>query len=162
MRFRERLRYDAASGAIYDGDIRYMMIRPDALMGIFARLAPAARAEALAALGASVRDRGKRSAQTYIDGDVAALLRTIEATAPDLGWGIWRFETGETGGFTLSVTNSPFAAGADFEGMMCHAIAGMAASVGELVLGVPCEAHESHCTGAGADTCVFRVEPRAA
>ena len=41
-------------------------------------------------------------------------------------------------------------------------IAGMAASVGELVLGVPCEAHESHCTGAGADTCVFRVESRAA
>lgn len=157
MKFRDRLRWEEASGAIFDGTIRYMMVRPDALMGIFARLEPEARAQALAALGASVRERGKRSARTYIEGDVSALLRTIEATAPDLGWGVWRFEPSGDG-FVLRVDNSPFAAGAEFEGRVCHAIAGMAASVGELVLGVPCEAHEVTCAASGARACSFKVE----
>lgn len=162
MRFRERLRYDEAEGAIYDGDIRYMMIRPDALMGIFARLPAAERQAALEALGASVRERGKQSAKTYVSGDRAALLATIEATAPDLGWGVWRFER-EGDGLTLTVANSPFVAGADFEGTVCDAIAGMAASVGEIVLGVPCKARETACAaGSGNGACTVLVEPASA
>lgn len=158
MRFRERLRYEAAEGAIYDGAIRYMMIRPDALMGIFARLAPAERAAALEALGESIAERGKHSAKTYVKGEPAALLATIEATAPDLGWGVWRFgEEGET--LTLRVENSPFVAGASFAGPVCHAIVGMAASVGELVRGVPCRAVEVECAADGAAACRFRIEP---
>ncbi len=157
MRFRERLRYEAAEGAIYDGAIRYMMIRPDALMGIFARLAPAERAAALEALGAALAERGKHSSKTYVKGEAAALLATIEATAPDLGWGIWRF--GEDEGLTLRVENSPFVAGASFAGPVCHAIAGMAGSVGELVRGVPCRAVEVECAADGAAACTFRIEP---
>lgn len=161
MRFRDRLRYEAAEGAIYDGAIRYMMIRPDALMGIFSHLPPAERGAALEALGASVRERGKHSARTY--GDPAALLATIEATAPDLGWGLWHFaREGER--LTLEVKHSPFVHGAGeaMEGPVCHAIAGKAASVGELVAGRPATAHEVRCAASGGDTCTFHVEPAAA
>ena len=161
MRFRERLRYEEAEGAIYDGSIRYMKIRPDALMGIFARLAPAERKAALEALGESVREHGRHSAQTYVEGDPAALYRTIEATAPDLGWGLWNFAD-DAGDLTLTVRHSPFVAGARFEGPVCHAIAGMAGSVGEIVRGEPCTAHEVACAADGAPACTFRIVPAAA
>lgn len=45
--FRDRVTWHPDHGEIRDGDIRYMMIRPDALMGIFSRLPPDMRAEAL-------------------------------------------------------------------------------------------------------------------
>jgi len=159
MGFRERLRHEDAEGAIYDGDFRYMMIRTDALMGLFARLPVIERQAALEALGASVRERGKQSAQSYVAGDRAALLATIEATAPELGWGVWQFAQ-EGDRLTLTVANSPFAAAAGFAGPVCHAIVGMAASVGEIVLGVPCRATETACAAGGwTGPCTVLVEP---
>lgn len=146
-------------GAHHDGSIRYMMIRPDALMGIFSRLSPDARREALEALGASIRERGGQSAATYVDAEgKSRLLHTIEATASELGWGAWRFE--ERGaGYALVVKHSPFAHGARFEGPACHAIAGMCEAVGSIVTGGPVAASETHCANAGSDHCRFLIEP---
>ena len=94
MTFRERLVFDADRGEYRDGDIRYMMIRPDALMGIFAEIARTAGAPrrwspSPVPSGASAVE----SARAYQDAGApgpATLLRTIEETAPQLGWGQWR------------------------------------------------------------------------
>ena len=158
--FLKRLRHDAESGAHFDGAIRYMFIRPEALMGIFARLGPEARAEALAALGASIREQGGHSAATYVAREgVEHLLSVIEATAPELGWGIWRFHEDAPGELRLTVVNSPFAAAARFEGPVCHAIAGMAGAVGGLAKGEDCVCREVACAAAGAEACEFVIEP---
>ncbi|MEM0906816.1 MAG: 4-vinyl reductase [Pseudomonadota bacterium] len=159
MRMDARFKADPQSGAVYDGDIRYMMIRPDALMGIFARLADDARADALNAFKASITEHGGRSAAT----NVAAagpdkLLDVIEATAPALGWGIWRFERRD-GPFSLIVENSPFAAGATFDGPACHPICGMAGAVASHIRGVRYTARETQCVASGAPYCRFEIEP---
>ncbi|MBJ3778882.1 hypothetical protein [Acuticoccus mangrovi] len=161
MSFRQRLRHDAATGAYLDGDIRYMMIRPDALMGLFARLDPPARAAALEALGASITEHGGRSAATYVTPErVSELVAIIAATAPELGWGVWRFVP-EGRGMRLVVTNSPFAAGATFEGPACHAIVGMLRAVGAMIYGPGATAAETACANGreGADECHFIMEP---
>ena len=49
-------------GGLDIGGIRYMMIRPDALMGLFRRLDPPQRAAAFEAIAASIREHGGKSA----------------------------------------------------------------------------------------------------
>ncbi len=156
-KLRERLSFDAKRGEYRDGDIRYMMIRPDALMGLFAELPPPARGDALAAFARSVRRFGGRSARSYPAADAQALLEVIAATAPELGWGVWDLRrVGEE--LALKVDNSPFAAGAGrSDEPVCAPIAGMLTAVGEMALGGPVTVAETQCVAAGAPCCRFAV-----
>ena len=61
--FRDRLVFDAERGEYRDGAIRYMMIRPDALMGMIAEMPEAARGHAMEAFGRSIRRFGGHSAR---------------------------------------------------------------------------------------------------
>ena len=159
---RERLRWDSGIGEIRDGEVRYLLIRPDTLMGMFAGLPPAAQAEALAALAQSTATHGAKSAQRYHTlgaADAVALLATIERTAPLLGWGAWRLGRESDGGLNLEVRNSPFAAGygPGAATPVCAPIAGMLRAVAELVSGRPARVEETACAALGAPACRFRT-----
>ena len=129
---------------------------------MFTRLEPAAAAAALEALGRSTTEHGRLSAARYRAmgaEDAERLIATIEATAPQLGWGRWRIAR-EAGGLALEVANSPFAAGhGPSRGPVCAPIAGMLAAVAGLVAGVGMEARESACAAQGAPRCRFRAAP---
>jgi predicted hydrocarbon binding protein len=160
--FKERLSFDAGSGALFDQSRRYMMIRPDALMGIFKRLPPDQRIAALQAFAESIAEQGGDSARAYVSmgGTGAKLLDVIAATAPELGWGIWQFWI-EDGRFTLSVRNSPFAAGfGPSDHPVCTPIIGMFGAVTSIVAGKPMLAREIHCAAMGAELCQFESTPR--
>ena len=126
--FAERLTFDAAAGAIFDQTRRYMLLRPDALMGVFRHLPEPKRTQALEALEQSIFEQGSDSARAYakISGaDPEGLLRIIAATAPELGWGLWIFDL-TPARLALEVRNSPFAAGhGPSPTPVCHAIKGM-------------------------------------
>lgn len=159
---RERLRWDSGAGEIRDGEVRYLLIRPDTLMGMFASLAPAAQAEALAALAQSTATHGAKSARRYQAlgaADTAALLATIERTAPLLGWGIWRLGRAADGSLDLEVRNSPFAAGfgPGATAPVCAPISGMLRAVAELVGGRPTRVEETACAASGAPACRFHA-----
>lgn len=161
MTFRDRLHWDGANGAILDGPRRYMMIRPEALMGAFRRLPPDARDAALEALGASVFEMGSDSARAYatMGGGGPALARTVAETAPMLGWGVWTMAV-EPAALRLTVADSPFAAGfGPADAPVCHAIAGMLRGVAGLVLGRPAAARETACAACGAPLCTFDAVP---
>ncbi len=157
--FRERLVFDAARGEYRDGDVRYMMIRPDALMGMIAELPEAVRPQALEAFARAIHRFGGRSARAYQQSgarEADALLRTIAATAPQLGWGIWTLARTDDG-LALSVENSPFAAGAGpSPHPVCAPIRGMLTAVGEMTLG-EVVASETACAAMGAACCRFTV-----
>lgn len=159
--FRARLEWDLARGELRDGDVRYLLIRDDTLMGLFRNLPEPARAAALEAFARSVVEHGTRSARRYQTmgaAEARALLGVIEATAPQLGWGVWRFT--ETTGRTLAleVENSPFAAGyGPSPQPVCHAIAGMLEAVGALALGGDVRATEQACAAQGHARCSFRA-----
>ena len=180
----ERLRHDLERGQILDQDRRYLMLRADVLMGLFAELEPAARARALRALGRSVRRHGAGSVQAYarllagrpegsapsdpstaspsrasVESPAAqALLGDMAAAAATLGWGRWDFEPDGTG-LRLTVANSPFAAAARGLGLhtepVCHAVAGMAEALGRALWSVPVEVSEC-CAAQGPPGAALR------
>jgi len=106
-------------------------------------------------------EHGGDSARRYLEsgsGDTAALLGTIEKTAREFGWGVWRFGARDAARLTLEVTDSPFAAGygaADTE--VCAPITGMLQAVASLALGGVCEAREIACCARGAASCRFEA-----
>ncbi len=157
--FRERLTWDGETGALRDGAIRYLMIRPDALMGIFKRLSEPARREALAAFADFIYENGGKSATAYraLGGaEGRALLDVIAATAPQLGWGRWQFTTRPDGGLDLVVRHSPFVEGfGPAAAPVCAPIVGMLRVVSQMVLGAPTAADETACACQGHDSCRF-------
>lgn len=160
--FRDRLEWDGEKGEIRDRDIPYLLIRPDSLMGIFEFLPDTERAAAFEAFARSIAHYGKGSAESYQALGAAqadALMATIAETAPQLGWGIWSLSRDE-GGLSLTVRNSPFAAGyGQSDTPVCAPIRGMLEAVGGLVLGKAVRVRETGCVSCGADSCTFEAVP---
>ena len=150
----ERLHFDTANGQVLDGPRRYVLLRADVLMGLFAELPVGARDAALLAFGRSVATRGADSLRAYADEpgvDSDALQRAVESAAASLGWGRWRLAR-EGGSLELEVRNSPFAAAASPDaGPACHAIAGMLQGLAGIVLGGTASARETSCACATGD-----------
>jgi len=159
---RQRLTWDQPSGAILDADRRYVMLRADVLMGMFASLPPEQRTQALESLQASVRHHGGASARAYhANGasDVASFLQVMADSAADLGWGAWRFGAGDAATPTLTVQDSPFAtASMGSDRPVCHAITGMLEAVSALVTGEPKTFRETRCASMGAPCCEFQAK----
>jgi predicted hydrocarbon binding protein len=163
--FRQRLTFDLANGELRDGDIRYVMLREDSLMGLFKRLAEPERKDALKALAASVAECGALSAARYTarDGDARYLLATIAANAPQMGWGVWHFSRTEAGELALEVQNSPFAHGYGHSPeAVCAPIVGMLSAVASILYDAPAQAEEIVCASTGGAVCRFRAWPRMA
>ncbi len=157
---RDRLAFDGARGEYRDGPIRYLMMRPDALMGMVAELPEAQRLTVLQALGRSVQGFGGRSVAAYRDAGAtspADLLRTMADTAAQLGWGAWSFSSRD-GAVALDVANSPFASAAPAPYPVCHAIGGILAAMGPLVLGGPVDIAETRCAARDdGEVCHFEI-----
>lgn len=161
--FRERLDWNAVPGQVRDGAVRYMLIRPDALMGAIMRLSPDAREEMLLAFHASVLDFGGRSAGNYNKTANHPLIEVVAATAPDLGWGTWTVAQGAAN-VRVAVTDSPFAAPLVDEApavpvvSACTPITGMMSAVGTIMAGSPVTAIETHCAARhGGAVCHFEI-----
>jgi predicted hydrocarbon binding protein len=162
--FRERLSFDPDQGALTDQSRRYMLIRPEALMGIFRRLPEPARGQALEALAESIVEQGSDSARAYaaMEGGGDALARTVAATAPQLGWGIWDIRV-EPDAIRLDVRNSPFAAGfGPSDSPVCYGILGMVRAISTMIFGRDAAVRETSCTACGSDLCRFEARPREA
>lgn len=158
MSFRDRLVYDEDAGTYHDGAMRYMFIKPEALMGIAHAMPMDQRGTVLEAMADSVFQAGGKSARTYHSAgadDAEKLLSVIRETAGQLGWGKW---TTAIDGDTLTVTieNSPFVFGygrADVP--VCTPIKGMLRAVSAMTLGGPTVVEETQCAAGGADRCIF-------
>jgi predicted hydrocarbon binding protein len=161
--FRERLTWHADVGEVRDGDIRYMLIRPDALMAVFAQLEPAARDAAFAAFHNSITAFGARSAATYVSDRGPPLIEVVAETAPQLGWGRMALEK-TAHGYNVTVTNSPFAAGiGTADRPVCTPITGMLQAVGKMMTGADVQVAETHCTAQdGLGPCCFTLRASAA
>ncbi len=143
-----------------DGARRYLLMRPDVLMGLFARLDAAARAAALQAFADAAEQHGGDSLRVYFEslgGDRDAFLEATAAAAADLGWGRWQFSR-EADALRLAVDGSPFAHGWPATGppqAVCAPIRGLLAAAAALVLGFDARAEETACAAAGHARCEF-------
>lgn len=159
---RQRLQWDAEQGTVHDGPRRYLLMRPDVLMGAIAALDAPLRAAVLEALAQSTQQHGARSLQAYAEqapgDDVALIAATVQAAA-ELGWGRWVIRREGQQSLTLEVSDSPFVAGwraatqsdvdAASDGVLgdpiCAPIRGMFSALAEIVLKAPVQAQECHC-----------------
>ena len=92
-----------------------------------------------------------------VEGDVDALLSTVAATAPALGWGVWEFKR-TSQRLSLDVHNSPFIAFDRLDSAPCCApILGMFTALAEIVLD-QAAAQELNCASGGAASCSFIAE----
>lgn len=167
---RERLSWH--DGAVHDGPRRYLMMRPDVLMGAVAALDDTTRAAWLAAWADATRTQGGASLQAYSQlsgGDADALIAATTAAAADLGWGEWTLQR-EPQGLSLQVTNSPFVDGwrcasqAAATEPVCAPIRGMFTALTRLLLGGATQVEEVRCaatqSGAGC-SCHFEARTAA-
>jgi uncharacterized protein len=151
------MKHDLGAGRIADGQIRYILMRPDVLMGIAKHLPPGAFLEALEESAAA---RAKASFEYYQSlgvRDLQEMMAKCAESAAKLGWGTWTF-SGERRDFRLTVQNSPFAeAAGSSSGPVCAAICGvlraMFSAQGEAEVSVV----ETQCAAHGADACRFQI-----
>ena len=159
----ERLTHDHERGELRDGEIHYIMMRPDALMGLFKHLPPVARAEAFAAMARSIFEHGGKTGQSFLGQGVRGHDRLLQFAAElsgELGWGVWRFTEHTDQKLVLEVTNSPFAAGFGQSGTpVCAPIVGMLRAVAGIVFGRQATASESACAAQGNAACRFEARP---
>lgn len=157
---RERLAWDTAAGRVSDGPRRYLMMRPDVLMGALRGLPAPARAAVLDAFARSVAEHGADSIRAYfrqVGEDPSALLAASAAAAADLGWGAWTFEPGR-GRLGLVVEGSPFAEGfGAADAPVCAPVRGMLQAVAGVACGVEADAVELQCAACGAPRCRFEA-----
>jgi uncharacterized protein len=168
---RERLQWTASHGSVTDGPRRYLLMRPDVLMGAAARLDADARRALFDAWAESTAQHGGDSLRAYAamaPGDADALLSATAAAAADLGWGRWTWQR-DADGLALQVDGSPFvqgwraAAGGPSSEPVCAPVRGMfSALLAQVQPGS--RAVESHCAArhaAGEPICRFSSRQRA-
>jgi hypothetical protein len=154
--FWNRIQADTTAGTIFDGDRRYLMMRPDVLMGMLHELAPGTREAVLEALAESARKNGGRSVSAYREAGGGALLQqTMIDGAAAFGWGSWRIDsTPHT--TRLEVENSPFAAGYGQSALpVCAPIKGIFQSLAQALMGAEVEVVETHCAAQHGGSCRF-------
>ncbi len=156
---------DLESGTITDGGIRYMLMRPDVLMGI-GRVS-GSTTQFVAALEESVFQNAQASFEEYrklglMDGDFLSATATAAAR---LGWGRWtaRQSDGDGEGFIVEVQDSPFAFGMGAcDHAVCGPIVGILRAVHRVARGQGVAVVETACAAQGAPCCTFTIAPETA
>ncbi len=155
--FWERANRDTTRGEITDGDTRYVMFRTDVVAATVNQLSEEARVEVLKSFAKAVETHGGKSLARYfdmVDRNEQALLDTVTATAPQLGWGVWHFSR-EENSLRLDVKNSPYVAFEPPEnGKCCAPILGMFTALAKMILG-EATAEETRCSKDEKEVWVF-------
>jgi predicted hydrocarbon binding protein len=150
---------DDGAGRLALGGARYLLVRPETLVGmqkaVEAALGPAA-AECLAAGGRA----GGAAATRALAGAAGERVARLIGTGATLGWGRFALERLTARDFVVTVTGSPFAeAYGAAAGPVCHLIRGVLESLAASVLERPARVRETACAAAGAACCRFETEP---
>lgn len=152
---------DGSKGEIYDGEIRYLLIRPDVLMGLLKNLHPDSRSIALQVFEQSAFENGMASMLEYKSLDFASTADALDHfchKGATLGWGRWNHSADETGNPIFTVTNSPFAEGyGPCNHPVCAPIAGIIRASISVYFGRDCSVKETSCAAQEGNCCIFVV-----
>jgi hypothetical protein len=149
-------------GEISSGGIRYLLMRPDVLMGVARELPPDVPPDVfLNALEKSAFVNGMRSFERYRDEgrfEGSDALTSTCNIAASLGWGEWTVQEQPEGTRLVVVRNSPFAAGFGASTRpVCAPIAGILKALMLVFHGPAGQVEETACCSQGADVCRFRL-----
>lgn len=138
--------------------VRFLLIRPETLVGFQKAVEREAGEAARRCLAAGGADGGGRSARRLRDEMGLKGRAVVEAMCrmgTEIGWGAFRIERYGEAGFEIAIAESPYAeAYGPSTVPVCHFLAGVVKGIGEAVYGAA-GAVETACASAGARECRF-------
>ncbi len=146
-------------GELSIGGIRYLLMRPDVLMGVARELENIAPDVFFRALEKSAFLHGMRSFERYRDEGRFEGRDPLESTcniAASLGWGEWVAHRHPDGSRSIEVRNSPFSAGFGASRLpVCAPVVGILRALALVFHGPGTEVEEVACCSQGAQVCRF-------
>jgi predicted hydrocarbon binding protein len=151
---------ECAPGLITLRGVRFLLIRPETIVGFQKAVEREAGEASKRYLMAGGVEGGGRSARRLRDGGLKGreVVDAMCRMGTQIGWGRFRIEKFAEGGFEIAIESSPYAEayGASPK-PVCHFLTGVAQGIGEAVYGAA-SALEIACASAGARECRFEVK----
>ncbi|PYO02595.1 MAG: hypothetical protein DMD91_03490 [Candidatus Rokuibacteriota bacterium] len=152
----DRLAHDGRGG-FRRGDERFLLIRPETLVGVQHAVERVLGARAAECFVEGGRTGGARALRSFT-GSAEERARALTAMAADLGWGTLTLETLTSTSFVVAGSNSPFpGAHAATGDPVCHLTRGVLEALAENLFGSGARVIETHCEAIGAPSCRFEA-----
>jgi len=159
----DQLVYDPVSGALTYRDVRYLLIRPETIVGFQKAIEKQSQTRAIDALFEGGYQGGYLSAKKYKEIQNLSDKDTINfmmAMGAEIGWGNFKLDQYDFAKkkLQISVEDSPFAAayGDSSEGV-CHLTRGVLCGLATILFSRSCTACEAECVAKGDHHCVFLI-----
>jgi predicted hydrocarbon binding protein len=159
----DRLVYDPAGGALTYRDVRYLLIRPETIVGFQKTIEKHSLEGAREALfqggyrGGYLSAKKYKEMQNLSDSETINFMMTMGA---EIGWGNFKLIEYDIENHKLSVRvkNSVFAeAYGDAAEGVCHLINGVLSGLAAVLFGRNCLGSETECLAKGDPHCIFHV-----
>lgn len=142
-------------GGLTFGGARYLLIRPETLVGIQKAVEQALGERAAACILAGGRAGGARAAAS-LDGSAEERVRRLLRIGGEIGWGEFTLERLTATELTVSVGRSPVAESYGPSAVpVCHLTRGVLESLASATFGRPATVVETACLAVGAPVCRF-------
>jgi len=159
----DALEYDPISGTLNYKEIRYLLIRPETIIGFQKAIEKQNQTAAIDAFFKGGYQGGYLSAKKYKETQDLSdneILKFMMAMGTEIGWGNFIIDEYDYDEKKLQITvkNSPFAEayGDSTEGV-CHLIRGVLSGLASMLFSRNCTASEIQCLAKGDHHCVFRI-----
>ncbi len=162
----DQLMYDPALGALTYRDVRYLLIRPETIVGFQKTIEKHSRTGAQEALvqggyrGGYLSAKKYKEMQNLSDSETISFMMTMGA---EIGWGNFQLIEYdiENRKLQIRVENSAFAeAYGDATEGVCHLISGVISGLASVIFSINCTASETQCLAKGDECCEFNVSAR--
>lgn len=148
------LEADGRGGLMLRG-ARYLLIRPETLVGIQKAMEQALGEGAAACIAAGGRAGGTRAAAS-LDGSAEERVQRLLRIGGEIGWGEFALERLTATELVVTVRQSPVAEAYGRSAVpVCHLIRGVLESFASVTFGRPATAVETSCAATGAPVCRF-------
>jgi len=157
------LEYDAASGALSYKDVRYLIIRPETLVGLQKAIEKHSAMAARDAFFQGGYQGGYLSAKKYKEIQNLSdneTIRFMMKMGSEIGWGHFKLDDYDFAQkkMQIRVENSPFAAAYGDSGAgVCHLIRGVLGGLATFLFSRNCIVSETRCLAKGDEHCEFQV-----
>ncbi|MCK5417788.1 MAG: hypothetical protein KAI93_04760 [Desulfobacterales bacterium] len=162
----DELKYDSASGALKYKNVRYLLIRPETIVGFQKAIEQHSPVAARDAFFQGGYRGGYLSAKQYREMQNLSDSETIEfmmAMGAEIGWGHFKSDEYDFAKkkLQISVENSAFAeAYGDSDEGVCHLISGVLSGLATVLFARNCIASETECLAKGDKHCVFHISEK--
>lgn len=160
----ENLEYDSSAGALHFKDVRYLLIRPETIIGFQKAIEEKSGKLARDAFFQGGFNGGHLSAKKYRkinNFDDSQLIDFMMKMGTEIGWGhfkLRRFDS-QQNHLSIIVEQSAFAGayGKSSSGV-CHLIRGVLSGMASVIFNKKCLGSEIKCLAKGDEHCYFEIK----